>query len=315
LSERYGRGLGLVAWLTVAGLFGCGGSGVSSNGGGGISGTGVVAARGTITQFGSVFVNGTEFLIDGATRIRVNGQETDEMHLRLGMIVDVVGTDEGGLVTAATITYEGDLRGPVEAVDPAAGTLTVLGQVVDAGTARLTGIGALSELRVDDEVELSARRTSDGRWKATYLGLELVPGGAIDLKGKITGHDATTHTFLIGSQRVDYDRLAMMGHEEMRDSQEVRIHSSTGLVNGTLVADELTLDAGVVLPGEGDHMELEGFVTDVTSPTGFSVDGTPVDASKANFGNGTIALDVEVEVEGTIRNGMFVADSVNFEGD
>ena len=63
---------------------------------GGINGGG--RARGTITAFGSVFVNGVEYDLSGST-IVVNGVATTEDKLRVGQVVTVAGVVNGDLVT------------------------------------------------------------------------------------------------------------------------------------------------------------------------------------------------------------------------
>ena len=66
-----------------------------------------------------------------------------------------------------------------------------------------------------------------------------------------------------------------------------------------------------------DHneIELKGLVTSVTSPTQFSVDGIPVDASSATFvpDGATVVLGAEVEVEGTAIDGVIMATKVTIE--
>jgi hypothetical protein len=51
-------------------------------------------------------------------------------------------------------------------------------------------------------------------------------------------------------------------------------------------------------------VELEGSITAFTSKTSFSVNGIPVDATNAVFGDGALALGVKVEVKGSAVNGV-----------
>ena len=92
----------LVAGAMVVG--GCGG-GSSPILVAGIEGLGVQSVSvGTITGFGSIFVNGVEFKTTSST-IRVNGASSSESRLRVGQVVTVTGTvnSDGKTGTATTV--------------------------------------------------------------------------------------------------------------------------------------------------------------------------------------------------------------------
>jgi len=60
---------------------------------------------------------------------------------------------------------------------------------------------------------------------------------------------------------------------------------------------------------------VQGTITTFTSTTSFSVNGLPVDATNAQFPDGTagIVLGAMVEVEGAVANGVLVATKVELE--
>ena len=100
---------------------------------------------GTITGFGSVFVNGQRFETDGETVVAMDGGEGtmgDDSALRLGQQVVVFSSDgDGGDKLARRIEADTALRGAVDMVmvddeDPMRGTLSIAGQTVavDANT-------------------------------------------------------------------------------------------------------------------------------------------------------------------------------------
>ena len=66
-----------------------------------------------------------------------------------------------------------------------------------------------------------------------------------------------------------------------------------------------------------DEAEVHGIITDFTSTASFSVNGLPVDASKAAFPDGTagIVKGAMVEVEGAIVNGVLIASKVRLENE
>jgi hypothetical protein len=64
-----------------------------------------------------------------------------------------------------------------------------------------------------------------------------------------------------------------------------------------------------------NEVELKGTITAFTSQTSFSVNGIPVDASHAEFKDGTagLALGAKVEVKGSASNGVVIATRVSVE--
>jgi hypothetical protein len=107
----------------------------SGGGGGGIGGSGIVA-QGTITGFGSVFVNGVEYNTNG-TNFTVGETGGTEADLAIGMVVRVNGSinDDGVTGTAESIVYDAELEGPivnapVESDEGQTKSFTVLGKNV-----------------------------------------------------------------------------------------------------------------------------------------------------------------------------------------
>src|SRR6267142_1220391 len=104
----------------------------------GIQGSGgptPAAAVGPITGFGSVFVNGVEYVTSNA-QILIDHQAGTEAQLHAGQVVTVKGTvnADGVTGTATEVSFDGDVQGPVTQVDLTNNTAVVLGQTV-----RVTG--------------------------------------------------------------------------------------------------------------------------------------------------------------------------------
>ena len=106
----------------------------------GIGGSGYVSS-GSVSGFGSVFVNGVEFETDSAT-FDVDGVPGTQDDLAIGMVVRVNGTidDDGIHGTASSISFDEELQGPVTGpivydADGITGTFTVLGVkvIIDSG--------------------------------------------------------------------------------------------------------------------------------------------------------------------------------------
>lgn len=95
----------------------------------------------------------------------------------------------------------------------------------------------------------------------------------------------------------------------MTTGSRVEVHGE--MVNGTLQANKVELDDSDDRDDDNANPnELEGRVTAYTSPTSFSVDGIPVDASAAPR---TVSVGMRVEVYGTMANGVLVASRVKIE--
>ncbi|MFP5412525.1 MAG: DUF5666 domain-containing protein, partial [Gammaproteobacteria bacterium] len=101
-------------------------------------GTGSAIVVGPITGFGSIIVNGVRLDDSTASITDEDGAPRSRADLKLGVMTSVDASaltpEPGGLRgTAASIRIGSELVGPVDAVDAAAGTLTVLGQAVRVG--------------------------------------------------------------------------------------------------------------------------------------------------------------------------------------
>ena len=122
LQQSHKGFIAIVTLLLVVFIAACGGG--SGGGGtvasGGIGGTGVTS--GTVSGFGSVFVNGIEFETDGASRnvddeTDISNGRDDDTVLGIGMVVTIIGTvnDDGVTGTAESIEYDDEVEGPVAA--------------------------------------------------------------------------------------------------------------------------------------------------------------------------------------------------------
>ncbi|MFA9421836.1 MAG: DUF5666 domain-containing protein, partial [Gammaproteobacteria bacterium] len=94
-------------------LTSCGGGGGGGDTVAGIGGTGI--SSGTVTGFGSVFVNGVEFETSGTVFDIDDSGTGSQDDLALGMIVTVNGivNDDGVTGSATSISFDDQLQGPV----------------------------------------------------------------------------------------------------------------------------------------------------------------------------------------------------------
>lgn len=146
----------------------------STDPGGGIGGTGITGF-GVVQKFGSIFVNGREYILDGNTRVTRDGMSVDEKTLHLGDVVSVDGRVDAvsGRSVAVRVDSETSLQGMVEKVDVSSGTLSVLNQVVRVTPATLTDApkeaSLLAGIRLGERITVSGLPGSDNSWTATRI--------------------------------------------------------------------------------------------------------------------------------------------------
>src|SRR2546430_10708864 len=128
--------LAAAAALVVA----CGGGGMSS--GTNPTGNAPVIATGTITGFGSIYVNGGHFKTTSAA-IRKNGQVVAQSALKVGEIARIKGSKNAidGTGNADIVDVDENVAGSIATIDTTNNTLTVLGQTgeIDGQTPLLAG--------------------------------------------------------------------------------------------------------------------------------------------------------------------------------
>lgn len=320
---------GIKSMLTITVMFvlaavlavtSCGGGGGATFSGGGVSGTG--RSSGTITGFGSVHFKDVTFETTPETVFNVNGlSDADELDLKVGMKVTVDYEDN----VATSITYEPEVKGPVSniVIDVfGLGSFDVLGQhvIVNSGTEFCFNndhetcnfnFALLRDGNDPDFVEVSGFFDSDGNIIATMVKKE--ESEEYEVKGTVLNHDPEGKTFTINNLTVDYSGVSDSPVIANGDLVDVE-----GLLNGmgdVLIANSIVVED--TQETSGLKLELEGIVTQFTSLSDFEVNGQKVQTNGQTEFTGdpdTIALDVRVEVKGTINDdGVLVASAVEIE--
>jgi len=319
----------LFALFSVFLLISCDSGGGGMMAGGGIGGTGVINS-GTISAFGSIVVNGTEFDTSNAAII-VNGKEIgvgDEFvrdNLDIGRVVTVEGTGNLDDISAVAdrVIYNDNVRGPIESihdVDATTKEIVVLGQIVIVNVVTKLKGTDFDTIAQNDLVEVSGLVDDTGAIRATFLEKtgEFMPGNVVGVTGFIVNLDTNLKTFEINDLTVDYASI---------DSGSL----PQGFADGLLVEVEGTLDAAggemraasielgdEIGDGNSDQIEVLGFVTDIGSAFEFTVGNQKVkfDANTL-FVDGTpadILLGAKLEAEGRLVDGILFADEIEFWG-
>jgi hypothetical protein len=304
---------------------------VACGGGSGMSGTtpsgsAPVMATGTITGFGSIYVNGVHFKTTSAT-IRKNGQVVAQSALKVGEIARIKGSknDSDGTGNADSVDVDENVAGPIATINTTLNTLTVLGQTVkiDAGTSFSSDVkpADITGLSMNDFVEVSGLIAADGSITATRIDRDASTGTTLQVLGTLASIDTAAHTFMINALKVNYSAANLTGFSsgqpangDLVEVQGMTFDSATTTLTATRVDKQMSDEEQA-----GDHrdMEHEGLITRFASATDFDVAGEPVTTTSATvYRNGTaadLALNVRVEVEGSPNSSnVVVADVISF---
>ncbi len=264
---------------------------------------GVVASDGTLA--------GMTLELTSA-QVTKNGDPT-QSSLKPGMVVEVRGQAQGSQVRVEAADIKIELKGQIEAIDPAAGTLTVLGTPVrvDALTRIEEEDGtslALADLKVGDFVEVSGVREADGTVLATYIEKKLEAEAYVEAKGFACELDTQAMTFALWSSAncadpafdtgisVNYASATLEG----TPAKGARVEVKGSLEGNTLLAAKVEFKGRHGDDYEGyAKIELYGPVSNLDqAQQTFELLGYTVDYANAYL-EGTLSEGAYVEVEGT----------------
>ncbi len=317
-SNRIAALLITVLAFTVAG---CGSSG-SGSAPAGVTGTN----KGVITALGSIFVNGVEYNVTGAsvTKDKSSGLESD---LKVGRVVTVKGSKSDDLHGSATsVEYKDNLEGPVD-VTPAAGSsqFQAFGQTIAVNTTAATvaagktvfsNFTSLSQLTAGSLVEVSGLPDASGVIQASYIELKggSLAGSSIELKGTIAGLNTIAKTFTIGALTVDYSTASLSDLPAGGIANGLFVEVNGSGTNYTLGVSPSFKAAKVESDtenpsGEGSDVSIEGYVKGFSAGSNtFTVNGQSVNTGTLSLAG--IANNVRVEVEGTLSGGVLMVTKI-----
>ncbi|MBS0365372.1 MAG: hypothetical protein JSR67_06055 [Proteobacteria bacterium] len=314
--------------IIAAGLAACGGGGSGSSmpstgPAPSASGPGPVVTSGTITAFGSVYVNAVRYDVSAAT-IRKNGSAVPQSGLAVGEVALVTGQQnpQTGQGTASDVDVEDSVVGPIAAIGT--GQLTVLGQTVLVGASTSFGAGItpadLGGLKVGDAIEVSGLAASAGV-NATRI-TRAQPGEPLQVIGTVSNLVTATHSFALNGLTVDFSAATLSGFAAGGPANGNVVLARGGTFDATLVRlTAAAVMAGVTDPREttfAGRAEQEGVITRFVSAVDFDVSGFKTTTTSTTvYLNGTVAdlaLNARVVVRGTVNaSAVLVADSVTFE--
>jgi hypothetical protein len=319
LRRPYLLGGLLLAPAAAAVLVACGGGGGGTGTTSGGEGASSVVANGTLTGFGSIFVNGIEYDISTANITDDLGNTQPASALKMGMQVELTGSDPttvGGMGSGGTVVFSSNIEGPVDSTDPSTNTITMLGQAVGVNGDTVWDsslAGGLGGLTAGELLKVyTLYDTANNR----YIASRIEPDSGITqykLRGMVSNLNATAMTYTVGSTTIDYSGVAA---------------PPAGLANGLVATAELQTTMGANgwvatglqlhnngMPGNHVNVHVRGMVSNESSPTTFTLEGWPVDATTAKFpdGQGAIVNGALVQVDGIVTNGAVIATNVSLQ--
>ncbi len=333
--------------LVMTFITACGGGGASGGGGpvAGIGGSGRVSS-GSISGFGSIFVNGVEYQT-GSASISVDDASGTENDLRLGMVVTVTGSVSGATGTATDVTYDANVEGPVTPVsgqfpgpDLLTKTFTVLGTTVVADTTGTvfdnSAVFNFNTLALNDVVEVSGFFDSSGVLHASFIRKTGTfdplnpPATTVEIKGtaNVAGAGAGpggSFTITTTTGTVTVNILAatdLSGVPGALVTNGMFVEVKGPLLDATTIDATRIEQESTSIGDVDDDVSIEGLVSGFNGLADFQVAGQRVDASAPGVSFDppslatTLANDDKIEVEGTIdSSGVLIADKLEARGD
>jgi|GEM_PF-1737009 len=292
----------------------------------GIEGTGdqitVASSYGTVSGFGSIYVNGVHFDTDTA-QVEIVGAPTAEEALAVGMVVEVIGKidADGATGVAQTIRAERLLLGVIDSVDEVdlgRKAIRILGQSVYIDEDATLESVAFADLAPGLAVSISGFITDSGAIKATYLALKDldITTDNVEVAGYVSSIDATAGTFRLQDLFVQTDGAAFVNGVIEDVKPGVRVHAS-----GIWLADSQTLQAERVAFTAKSTLDVrytivEGVIRNRSDGATFMVQNTVVDLQDAKIENGSIQ-DIQnaaqVIVFGPLLQGVLKADRIHIK--
>jgi len=213
----------------------------------GIGGTGIV---GTVTEFGSIWVNNARVHFDQSTPIKMHGKSVTSETLKIGQVVAVLSDPMGKDYRAKRIDIVHEVVGPITNIQVDKHKLTVLNQIVllDTNTkiTTLNGENNLASLQPDDFVQVSGLRKKDGSISATRMD-QVQNNSTVQLIGELNEGQLSGMAISI-APGLQFDptieRLLVRGH----------------LDAGVIHADSITKDAILEVIELSTDLLLEGFL-------------------------------------------------------
>ena len=310
--------------LAAGGLTACGGGG----GGGGTTGTSAsISSVGTISGFGSIYVNGIKYETGGAT-YRVDDEDAfDDSSLAVGMKVKVEGSvnDDGRTGTANRVLYDDDVEGPIDTgsltiVDANTRTFTVLGLLISAHATRTVyDDGASFDGLAEGQILEISGYFDGNQIVASRIEKQSDLDDEFELKGNVASYDGSSVTLTL-QNGVSAGPYSVSGTAELDiPADPVGLFVEIKLIDqgGSLLVIKIETDDEDLLDDEDDEVSVRGILED-DGIGGFRINGVSFTVSDSteyepeSLKNNLVA-GMEMKVEGDMQGNVLIADEVESE--
>ena len=269
---------------------GIGGTGlVADAGGSGLGGTGIV---GTITGFGSIWVNDAHIHFEDGTPIRINNQLASREELRLGQVVAVLSDRLDTEYQARTIDVIHEVIGPLDLVEVLGGySLSVLGQqiradldvsIYDEITGSHESLPALME-KVRSQgllAKVSGYRGNSGEILATRIDV------LNRVEGETTPFQVMGHLNVSASEVMVAGLVVEVASLLLPDDLSHRYMVVGHIDEGRLVVDDIGVDSALRVIEEAESFSIQGLAELDDLEDAISIAGMEIE------------LDEEISIEG-----------------
>ncbi len=307
--------------LITGGLSACGSGGSTST-------SDQISSVGTITGFGSIYVNGIEFETTHAS-YRVDDEDAfDDSSLAVGMKVKVVGSVNSDGVTgmANQVYYDYDIEGPIDTaslnLDTVSGiaTFTILGLDIKASAnstvydngASFSGLIEGQKLEISgyfDGSQIIASRIE----KQNYLDSEF------ELKGTVTAYDGSTVTLslqnsaLAGPYTISGSAILEIPADPVGEFVEIKLIDQSG----SLLVTKIESDDDDLLDDDDHKVSIRGILSD-DGNGGLLINGIAFEFNdstefKPTTLENNLVANQEVKIEGYMQNGILIAEEIETE--
>ncbi|MBU4316675.1 MAG: hypothetical protein KKF30_05325 [Proteobacteria bacterium] len=296
--------------------------------GGGIGGTGVIST-GTVTEIGSVWVNGIEFdtreaniYANGTLKGRGDGAVASS--IRPGQVVRVNGSLSGdGSGHAEAVYYFSILSGPIREINQVGKydfILNILGQDVIANEETQLQGATLELLEPGNLMDISGFIDDQGNIQASFMEKKADapnPDDRLFISGVIGDLNENNKTFMINTFPVHYENTSLGGPLQEGLENGMWIQGS-----GQLESDGEAFLAETLNPldrlenDQGNQVAIEGVIRTDLLENRFFVEGYAIEVnSETLFENGEreeILAGSRIEAEGRFSGGVLVAARIKF---
>jgi len=316
----------LIAFIGLS-VMSCGSGSISTSG---ISGTGIVF--GSITGFGSIFVNGVEYEIDDAS-FNVDGNTlASQANLGLGMVVTLNASNNGdGTGVATSVVYDDTIEGPIATVPqiPTSGPdsansdikqFLILGQTVfiDVTSTTFENI-SFNTIAMGDVVEISGFANFTNN---TIIATRVEKKGNLsDGDDEVEMHGVIENlvpdvSFNMNGITIDISNIMPDDLEDLEDglSEGLLVEVKGIFQNATTVlAEEIEGedDDRQEIENGSSELSLQGVINIFNSPNSFEVNGISIDASSISSAiTDLLEVGAQVEVEGLMESNILIAEEL-----